>query len=68
MQKRCSLQALIAASVLPSLASSPRNNIDGDHLICILSEGAPEDYLSMLPDKGISYIVAGKSEMISAHQ
>jgi len=38
-------------------------NIDGDHLICIVSEGAPEDYLSMLRVKGISYIVTGKSEV-----
>ena len=32
----------------------------GDHLICILSERVSEDYLSMLRDKGISYIVAGE--------
>jgi riboflavin biosynthesis pyrimidine reductase len=36
-------------------------DLDGDHLICIVSERAPEDYLSMLRDKGISYIVAGES-------
>lgn len=36
-------------------------NLDGDHLICVVSERAPEDYLSMLRDKCISYIVAGKS-------
>ena len=36
-------------------------DLDGDHLICILSERVPEDYLSMLRRKGISYIVAGKS-------
>jgi len=36
-------------------------DLDGDHLICIVSESAPEDYLSMLRDKGISYVVAGKS-------
>ena len=34
-------------------------DIDGDHLICVVSERAPEDYLSMLREKGISYIVAG---------
>jgi riboflavin biosynthesis pyrimidine reductase len=34
---------------------------DGDHLICIVSERAPEDYLSMLRNKGISYVVAGAS-------
>lgn len=36
-------------------------DLDGDHLICVVSERAPEDYLSMLRDKGVSYIVAGAS-------
>src|SRR5579871_3425566 len=38
-------------------------DIDGDHLICAVSERVPEDYLSVLRDKGISYIVAGASEV-----
>jgi 2,5-diamino-6-(ribosylamino)-4(3H)-pyrimidinone 5'-phosphate reductase len=37
-----------------------KNNIDDDHLICVVSERAPEDYLSMLRKKKISYIVTGK--------
>ena len=36
-------------------------DIDGDHLICVVSERAPEDYLALLRDKGISYVVAGES-------
>jgi 2,5-diamino-6-(ribosylamino)-4(3H)-pyrimidinone 5'-phosphate reductase len=36
-------------------------DLDGDHLICIVSERAPMDYLAMLMEKEISYIVAGKS-------
>ena len=36
-------------------------DIDGDHLICVVSERAPEDYLTMLRNNGISYVVAGKS-------
>jgi 2,5-diamino-6-(ribosylamino)-4(3H)-pyrimidinone 5'-phosphate reductase len=36
-------------------------DLDGDHLICVVSERVPEDYLSMLRDKGISYVVAGES-------
>lgn len=36
-------------------------DLDGDHLICVVSERVPEDYLSMLRDNGISYIVAGES-------
>jgi riboflavin biosynthesis pyrimidine reductase len=34
-------------------------DLDGDHLICVLSERVPADYLAMLRDKGISYVVAG---------
>src|SRR5438270_489119 len=34
-------------------------DIDGDHLICILSERVSAEYLAMLRDLGISYIVAG---------
>ena len=36
-------------------------DLDGDHLICVMSEQAPEDYLDMLRERGISYIVSGKS-------
>jgi len=39
------------------------NDISGDHLICIVSERAPEDYLTMLREKGISYIVAGTNSV-----
>jgi 2,5-diamino-6-(ribosylamino)-4(3H)-pyrimidinone 5'-phosphate reductase len=39
------------------------DNIYGDHLICILSECAPLDYLEMSRNQGISYIVAGKSSV-----
>lgn len=35
-------------------------DLDGDHLICIVSERAPADYLAMLREKEISYIVAGQ--------
>ena len=37
------------------------SNIDGDHLICVVSERAPEDYLTFLRERGISYIVTGKT-------
>jgi 2,5-diamino-6-(ribosylamino)-4(3H)-pyrimidinone 5'-phosphate reductase len=37
------------------------SEIDGDHLICIVSERAPADYLSLLRELGISYIVAGSN-------
>jgi 2,5-diamino-6-(ribosylamino)-4(3H)-pyrimidinone 5'-phosphate reductase len=38
-------------------------NIEGGHLICIVSERAPADYLAMLRDQGISYIVAGARQV-----
>ena len=41
----------------------PESDIDGDHLICVMSERAPEDYLGMLRQKGISYIVAGRDSV-----
>jgi 2,5-diamino-6-(ribosylamino)-4(3H)-pyrimidinone 5'-phosphate reductase len=37
------------------------NDLAGDHLICAVSEQTSEDYLVMLRDKGISYLVAGRS-------
>jgi riboflavin biosynthesis pyrimidine reductase len=36
-------------------------DLDGDHLICVVSEQVPQDYLAMLQEKGISYIVSGRS-------
>ena len=38
-------------------------DLDGDHLICVVSEQAPEDYLAMLREKGISYVVSGASSV-----
>lgn len=37
------------------------SDIVGDHLICVVSERAPEDYLTFLRSRGISYIVTGKT-------
>jgi riboflavin biosynthesis pyrimidine reductase len=39
------------------------SDIDGDHLICVVSERVPEDYLSMLREKRISYIVTGTTSV-----
>lgn len=38
-------------------------DLDGDHLICVVSERVPEDYLGMLRDRSISYVVAGASSV-----
>ena len=39
------------------------NDLDGDHLICIVSERAPADYVAMLREKKISYIVSGQASV-----
>ena len=39
----------------------PGNDIGGDHLICVVSERASEEYLAMLRKMKISYIVTGKT-------
>jgi riboflavin biosynthesis pyrimidine reductase len=39
------------------------NDLDGDHLICVVSERAPTDYLDMLRTKKISYVVSGSSSV-----
>lgn len=38
-------------------------DIDGDHLICIVSEQAPAAYAAMLQETGISYVVSGATEV-----
>ena len=35
-------------------------DLDGEHLICVVSEAAPADYLAYLREKEISFIVAGE--------
>jgi riboflavin biosynthesis pyrimidine reductase len=39
------------------------NDLDGDHLICVVSERAPSDYVDMLREKKISYVVCGSSSV-----
>src|SRR5271157_2482531 len=39
------------------------NDLSGDHLICVVSELAPTDYLAMLREKEISYVVSGSSSV-----
>jgi riboflavin biosynthesis pyrimidine reductase len=43
------------------------SDVDGDHLVCIVSERAPEDYLAMLRIKPISYIVSGDPSVDLVH-
>jgi 2,5-diamino-6-(ribosylamino)-4(3H)-pyrimidinone 5'-phosphate reductase len=38
-------------------------DLRGDHLICVVSERAPEDYLTLLREKGVSYVVAGQPKV-----
>ena len=39
------------------------NQIDGQHLVCIVSENAPADYLAYLKTLGASYIAVGKDSI-----
>ena len=39
------------------------SEIQGDHLICVASERVSMEYLEMLRNKGISYVVSGESEI-----
>src|SRR5258708_21944611 len=41
----------------------PVGDLDGDHLVCVVSKQVPEDYLAMLREKGISYVVSGKASV-----
>lgn len=41
----------------------PGGDLAGDHLVCVVSERAPEDYLSLLRERGISYVVAGAASV-----
>ncbi len=59
-----SLAKSYAISVDPQSKLRWENNqIDGEHLICVVAESAPSDYLAMLREKGISYIVAGETSV-----
>ena len=40
-----------------------RSDIEGDHLICVVSERVSVEYLEMLRNIGISYVVSGESEI-----
>ena len=42
-------------------------DLRGDHLICLVSERVPVDYLALLREKKVSYIVAGASSVDLAH-
>ena len=39
------------------------NAIDGDHIIAVLTERVPNDYLALLRDKRLSYVFGGKTEL-----
>jgi 2,5-diamino-6-(ribosylamino)-4(3H)-pyrimidinone 5'-phosphate reductase len=39
------------------------NDIDGDHLVAICNERVSDEYLSVLRERGVSYILAGTSDV-----
>jgi len=40
-----------------------KNNIDGEHVISVLTEGVSDDYLAFLQAQGVSYVFGGKSKI-----
>jgi 2,5-diamino-6-(ribosylamino)-4(3H)-pyrimidinone 5'-phosphate reductase len=38
------------------------NDIDGDHVVAVLSEHVSDDYLAFLRERGVSYLLAGARE------
>jgi len=49
----------ISVDTLGKLRCS-KNEIEGDHIICVLSERVPTDYLATLRDNGVSYVATGR--------
>jgi riboflavin biosynthesis pyrimidine reductase len=39
------------------------NDIDGDHVVTILSERVSDEYLAFLRERGVSYVLAGAGEI-----
>jgi 2,5-diamino-6-(ribosylamino)-4(3H)-pyrimidinone 5'-phosphate reductase len=39
------------------------NNIDGDHVVAVLTERVSDEYLTFLRDRGVSYLLAGKRDV-----
>jgi riboflavin biosynthesis pyrimidine reductase len=40
-----------------------RNDIDGDHVVAVLSERVSDEYLGALRERGVSYLLAGAREV-----
>ena len=40
-----------------------RSDIDGDHIVALLSDRVSDEYLTALRDRGISYLLAGEPEV-----
>ena len=38
-------------------------DLDGDHLVAVLTERVPDDYLAGLRDRGVSYVLAGRADV-----
>ncbi|HEY7770977.1 RibD family protein [Longimicrobium sp.] len=43
------------------------NDIDGDHVVAILSQRVSDEYLAFLRERGVSYILAGAREVDLSH-
>jgi 2,5-diamino-6-(ribosylamino)-4(3H)-pyrimidinone 5'-phosphate reductase len=53
-----------AVAIDPSgLLAWKKNDIEGDHVVAVLSERVSDEYLAFLRDRGVSYILVGKREV-----
>jgi riboflavin biosynthesis pyrimidine reductase len=42
------------------------NEVDGDHVVAIVSARVSDEYLAMLRERGVSYLIAGSQELDAA--
>src|SRR2546423_8549728 len=57
-------QDSFAVAIDPSVRLAwQHNDIEGDHVVAVLSERVPDDYLAFLRDRGVSYILAGERDV-----
>ncbi|MCP3098421.1 RibD family protein [Myxococcus sp. K15C18031901] len=68
LQRRAFLAARDAGSYAIALDPSGRlrwrsNDIDGDHVVSVLTESVSDAYLSFLQSKGVSYVFGGRGEV-----
>jgi hypothetical protein len=67
VERNATLQNTGRSDDLTGKLGWPEGDLDGDHLVCVVSEQVSEDYLAMLREKGISYIASCPPQKIGSH-